>query len=162
MYRGGLQCLLHPTSSLTSWWLRPLPAHPTDSTSNPTSPKLTSHHETKTHLTSPLPSPYHNPHNNTMASQFGMRAAQQAFRQSAFNLRTLTQRRLASTAPPSPAAGTNAQVVRDAAVEQKGFAKLWNSPVGPKTVHFWAPIMKVCSYRKLPSQCLFPLTIHSF
>ncbi|KAF2257383.1 UPF0041-domain-containing protein [Trematosphaeria pertusa] len=26
--------------------------------------------------------------------------------------------------------------------EQSGFAKLWNSPVGPKTVHFWAPIMK--------------------
>ncbi|KAI9654288.1 MAG: hypothetical protein M1831_005453 [Alyxoria varia] len=25
---------------------------------------------------------------------------------------------------------------------QSGFAKLWNSPVGPKTVHFWAPIMK--------------------
>ncbi|KAF2659383.1 UPF0041-domain-containing protein [Lophiostoma macrostomum CBS 122681] len=29
-----------------------------------------------------------------------------------------------------------------AGTEQKGFAKLWNSPVGPKTVHFWAPIMK--------------------
>ncbi|KAF2499407.1 UPF0041-domain-containing protein [Lophium mytilinum] len=25
---------------------------------------------------------------------------------------------------------------------QTGFAKVWNSPVGPKTVHFWAPIMK--------------------
>ncbi|KAF2178703.1 UPF0041-domain-containing protein [Zopfia rhizophila CBS 207.26] len=25
---------------------------------------------------------------------------------------------------------------------QSGFAKLWNSPVGPKTVHFWAPILK--------------------
>lgn len=80
-----------------------------------------------------------------MASQFGMRAAQQTFRQSAFNFRNIAQRRLQSTAPASPAAGTNAQVVRDAAVEQKGFAKLWNSPVGPKTVHFWAPIMKVCT-----------------
>ncbi|KAL1606811.1 hypothetical protein SLS60_004218 [Paraconiothyrium brasiliense] len=29
-----------------------------------------------------------------------------------------------------------------AAPEQSGFQKLWNSPVGPKTVHFWAPIMK--------------------
>ncbi|KAK7180090.1 hypothetical protein DPSP01_011167 [Paraphaeosphaeria sporulosa] len=29
-----------------------------------------------------------------------------------------------------------------AAPEQSGFAKLWHSPVGPKTVHFWAPIMK--------------------
>lgn len=27
---------------------------------------------------------------------------------------------------------------------QSGFQKIWNSPVGPKTVHFWAPIMKVC------------------
>jgi len=27
--------------------------------------------------------------------------------------------------------------------EKTGFAKLWNSNVGPKTVHFWAPIMKV-------------------
>ncbi|KAF2017306.1 UPF0041-domain-containing protein [Aaosphaeria arxii CBS 175.79] len=26
--------------------------------------------------------------------------------------------------------------------EASGFAKFWNSPVGPKTVHFWAPIMK--------------------
>jgi hypothetical protein len=24
-----------------------------------------------------------------------------------------------------------------AGTEQTGFAKLWNSPVGPKTVHFW-------------------------
>ena len=29
-----------------------------------------------------------------------------------------------------------------AAPEQAGFAKFWNSPIGPKTVHFWAPIMK--------------------
>ncbi|KAF3008724.1 hypothetical protein E8E13_009762 [Curvularia kusanoi] len=26
--------------------------------------------------------------------------------------------------------------------EPAGFAKFWNSPVGPKTVHFWAPVMK--------------------
>ncbi|KAF1989208.1 UPF0041-domain-containing protein [Aulographum hederae CBS 113979] len=25
---------------------------------------------------------------------------------------------------------------------QTKFQKLWNSPVGPKTVHFWAPVMK--------------------
>ncbi|KAF2197476.1 UPF0041-domain-containing protein [Delitschia confertaspora ATCC 74209] len=25
-----------------------------------------------------------------------------------------------------------------------GFAKFWNSPVGPKTVHFWAPVLKWC------------------
>ncbi|KAJ1944706.1 Mitochondrial pyruvate carrier subunit [Linderina pennispora] len=23
-----------------------------------------------------------------------------------------------------------------------GFSKFWNSPVGPKTIHFWAPMMK--------------------
>ncbi|MCJ1327793.1 hypothetical protein MMC10_004468 [Thelotrema lepadinum] len=28
------------------------------------------------------------------------------------------------------------------AAEQSGFAKIWNSPIGPKTVHFWAPVMK--------------------
>ncbi|GAM82801.1 hypothetical protein ANO11243_007870 [Dothideomycetidae sp. 11243] len=26
--------------------------------------------------------------------------------------------------------------------QQSGFARFWNSEVGPKTVHFWAPIMK--------------------
>ncbi|KAJ4368930.1 hypothetical protein N0V83_006012 [Neocucurbitaria cava] len=29
-----------------------------------------------------------------------------------------------------------------AGAEPAGFAKFWNSPVGPKTVHFWAPVMK--------------------
>ncbi|KAH7116868.1 hypothetical protein B0J11DRAFT_404544, partial [Dendryphion nanum] len=29
-----------------------------------------------------------------------------------------------------------------AQAEQSGFNKFLNSPVGPKTVHFWAPIMK--------------------
>ncbi|EDU48522.1 UPF0041-domain-containing protein [Pyrenophora tritici-repentis] len=28
------------------------------------------------------------------------------------------------------------------AAEPAGFAKFWNSPIGPKTVHFWAPVMK--------------------
>ncbi|ODM21081.1 hypothetical protein SI65_04134 [Aspergillus cristatus] len=26
--------------------------------------------------------------------------------------------------------------------QQSGFQRLWNSPVGVKTVHFWAPVMK--------------------
>ena len=30
-----------------------------------------------------------------------------------------------------------------AKTEASGIGKIWNSPVGPKTVHFWAPIMKV-------------------
>ncbi|CRG86324.1 Mitochondrial pyruvate carrier 3 [Talaromyces islandicus] len=29
-----------------------------------------------------------------------------------------------------------------AGVEQTTFQRLWNSPVGVKTVHFWAPVMK--------------------
>ncbi|KAF2465918.1 UPF0041-domain-containing protein [Lindgomyces ingoldianus] len=34
------------------------------------------------------------------------------------------------------------RVATTAEAEQSAFARLWNSPVGPKTVHFWAPIMK--------------------
>ncbi|KAF2430322.1 UPF0041-domain-containing protein [Tothia fuscella] len=37
------------------------------------------------------------------------------------------------------------QTATEAKIEaptQSQLAKLWNSPVGPKTVHFWAPIMK--------------------
>ena len=30
-----------------------------------------------------------------------------------------------------------------ASPEQSGFTKLWNSPVGPKTVHFWYVILFV-------------------
>ncbi|EOD44807.1 putative upf0041 domain protein [Neofusicoccum parvum] len=44
--------------------------------------------------------------------------------------RQAPQRRLQSTAADANAA------------PQSAFAKLWNSPVGPKTVHFWAPVMK--------------------
>ncbi|OCK84756.1 UPF0041-domain-containing protein [Lepidopterella palustris CBS 459.81] len=40
-------------------------------------------------------------------------------------------RRRIQTAAPNEAQAT-----------QSGFAKFYNSPVGPKTVHFWAPIMK--------------------
>jgi hypothetical protein len=29
------------------------------------------------------------------------------------------------------------------AQQQSTFQRLWNSPVGIKTVHFWAPVMKV-------------------
>ncbi|KAF2098039.1 UPF0041 domain protein [Rhizodiscina lignyota] len=48
------------------------------------------------------------------------------------SIRTPFQRRVQTAAetnvePPSP---------------QSGFSKFFNSPVGPKTVHFWAPIMK--------------------
>lgn len=59
-----------------------------------------------------------------------------AGRRSAFQaIRQPVQRRLATTTIPG-VPGADAQA-------QTGFAKLWNSPVGPKTVHFWAPVMKV-------------------
>jgi len=46
-----------------------------------------------------------------------------------------TQKRTIAGVGDAPA------ITREA--EKTGFAKLWNSNVGPKTVHFWAPIMKV-------------------
>jgi mitochondrial pyruvate carrier 2 len=68
--------------------------------------------------------------------RYGLRAAQTlrhpVLRQ---NLR-FTQRRTYASAAENPvnvAAPANASAM----------AKFWNSPVGPKTVHFWAPIMKV-------------------
>lgn len=29
-------------------------------------------------------------------------------------------------------------------IEQSWFKRMWNSPIGLKTVHFWAPVMKWC------------------
>lgn len=43
------------------------------------------------------------------------------------------QRRVQSTAAGDATATT----------QQSYFQRLWQSEVGPKTVHFWAPIMKV-------------------
>nr|POE79369.1 mitochondrial pyruvate carrier 3 [Quercus suber] len=71
-----------------------------------------------------------------MASRSGLRMAQQALRQPAFrtNISRSVQRRGQQTAAES------VQAVKEES--QSGFSKLWNSNVGPKTVHFWAPIMK--------------------
>lgn len=33
-----------------------------------------------------------------------------------------------------------------AAQQASWFQRMWDSPVGFKTVHFWAPVMKVCFY----------------
>jgi mitochondrial pyruvate carrier 2 len=68
--------------------------------------------------------------------RFGLRAAQ-TFRQPVLrqNLR-FTQRRTYQSAAENPA---NVE----APANDSAFTKFWNSPVGPKTVHFWAPIMKV-------------------
>ncbi|KAF2722196.1 UPF0041-domain-containing protein [Polychaeton citri CBS 116435] len=74
-----------------------------------------------------------------MPSRIGLRAFQ-SLRQSFAANQTQTafrfaQRRGAQTAAENAAPAAPAP-------EQSAFAKLWNSPVGPKTVHFWAPIMK--------------------
>ena len=61
--------------------------------------------------------------------RLGLRAARQPILRQ--NLR-FTQRRAYATA----------ETVAEPATES-GMAKFWNSPVGPKAVHFWAPIMKV-------------------
>lgn len=73
--------------------------------------------------------------------RFGLRTAQQSFRQPALRQNTLrfTQRRTYQSAAENPA---NIEAPGKAATEG-GFAKFVNSPIGPKTVHFWAPIMKV-------------------
>lgn len=70
--------------------------------------------------------------------RFGLRAAQQSFRQPALrtNMR-FAQRRTYQSAAENPA---NVEAPKAA---ESGFSKFLNSPVGPKTVHFWAPIMKV-------------------
>lgn len=52
----------------------------------------------------------------------------QAFRQT-------SQRRFQSTAAEANGA------------PQSGFAKFWNSPVGPKTVHFWCVSLSPCFHR---------------
>lgn len=73
-----------------------------------------------------------------MSARFGIRAfrAQMPARQVNTNMRFAQRRTYQSTAEnpnniEAPPAGKLAQI--------------WNSPVGPKTVHFWAPIMKVCA-----------------
>ncbi len=73
-----------------------------------------------------------------MSARFGLRAVQNSFRQPVLRqqVNTFAQRRAQSTASDVAAeAATKA--------EASGFSKFFNSSVGPKTVHFWAPIMKV-------------------
>ncbi|KAI1766749.1 hypothetical protein GGR53DRAFT_485011 [Hypoxylon sp. FL1150] len=66
------------------------------------------------------------------------RAARPVFQQSAASCRTAAfrsnfsrGRRFASTT-----------TANEAAAAQTWFQRMWNSPVGLKTVHFWAPVMK--------------------
>jgi len=69
------------------------------------------------------------------AARFGLRALRQqpAFRSSLQTNLRFTQRRWQTSAAADAAAPVK---------EETTLGKFWNSPVGPKTVHFWAPIMK--------------------
>lgn len=63
------------------------------------------------------------------------RAARPAFRQSAFGAhRAAFQSQRAN-------AGRRWQSTT-AETQQSWFSRMWNSPIGFKTVHFWAPVMK--------------------
>jgi hypothetical protein len=78
-----------------------------------------------------------------MSARFGIRAfrAQMPARQVNTNMR-FAQRRTYQSAAENP---NNIEAPKAGKLVQ-----LWNSPVGPKTVHFWAPIMKVCCDMSLP------------
>jgi hypothetical protein len=71
----------------------------------------------------------------TMSQRAGLRllqASKQATLRTSF--RQTFFRRNASTTADATAT--------EATANQSGFAKLWNSPVGPKTVHFWYATMR--------------------
>ena len=117
-----LRCLLQ----IANDDLNPIPAryhyHPID---------LSTH-------TTPLPVD-HTTHNTAnMSARFGIRAfrAQMPARQVNTNMRFAQRRTYQSVAE-------NPNNVEAPAKEVGKLAQIWNSPVGPKTVHFWAPIMKV-------------------
>jgi len=71
-----------------------------------------------------------------------MRLGLRAFRQPQLLRQPIrsTQRRTVQTA-----AGT----IEAPVVQESALTKFYNSPIGPKTVHFWAPIMKVWRLRQL-------------
>jgi hypothetical protein len=73
-----------------------------------------------------------------MSARFGIRAfrAQMPARQVNTNMRFAQRRTYQSVAE-------NPNNIEAPAKEVGRLQQLWNSPVGPKTVHFWAPIMKV-------------------
>lgn len=73
----------------------------------------------------------------TMSSRVGLRFLH-TFRQTIAR-RTANTQQTVSRRTYQSAAETNV----DPPPAQSKFAQLMNSPVGPKTVHFWAPIMKV-------------------
>lgn len=75
------------------------------------------------------------------AARLGFRAAHRAAPSLRNNATRFTQRRAYQAPAENPA---NVEASPAAKGEPtSAFGRLWNSPVGPKTVHFWAPIMKV-------------------
>ncbi|KAK3081472.1 hypothetical protein LTS18_006373 [Coniosporium uncinatum] len=67
-------------------------------------------------------------------SQAVFRATRQLFQRQTQQLKTPFQRRHVTTP-----AETNVEPPK---AEGFSLARYWNSPIGPKTVHFWAPVMK--------------------
>ncbi|SMY19345.1 unnamed protein product [Zymoseptoria tritici ST99CH_1A5] len=73
-----------------------------------------------------------------MSARFGLRAAQTTFRQPVFQQNVNAHLRFAQRRMQS----TVTEAAEAAKATESGLARFLNSPVGPKTVHFWAPIMK--------------------
>jgi hypothetical protein len=65
------------------------------------------------------------------------RAARPAFRQSAFGAH-----RAAFQQRASQGAGRRWQSTTAEGAQQSWAKRMWDSPIGFKTVHFWAPVMK--------------------
>lgn len=64
---------------------------------------------------------------------------QQAFRKQS--------KRWASDATAAGTGATAGGATGTGAAASQSFAqRMWNGPVGVKTVHFWAPVMKVCAF----------------
>lgn len=88
---------------------------------------LTDDHTPLGNLTHSARASEHTARSSNMSARLGLRFGA-AMRQSARPQIRMTQRRLNATVA-EPQGGA--------------FVRLWHSNVGPKTVHFWAPIMKV-------------------
>ena len=127
-------CVLVDVASRTFFGATALP-NPALSTSDDQRPTLDlSHHSLSTpHTTSHIP-PHTRPTSLTMSAPRSL-------------LRFLGTSPLLTRAQVSRNIARNVRTQSTAATAegQSAAVKFWNSPVGPKTVHFWAPIMKVCS-----------------
>jgi hypothetical protein len=80
---------------------------------------------------------YHHHHHHTFTTTTIM-----SFRAGLRFFNAFARQHTARYSSSSTAAGTNASIPNPATANQSRMQQLWNSKVGPKTVHFWAPIMK--------------------